>query len=122
LSHAGLTEFPIGAATASPSVSLGPVGPLTFPGLQSLLDLLEDELPGQLSLLSWAEENGAYVDQLTCDQASVARVLREQRRLKVIGGAGTGKTWLALEQARQLAARGERVAPVCYPRGLARFL
>ena len=96
--------------------------PLTSAGLESLLEVLEGQLPGQTSLLSWAEENEAYVDQLTRDQAKVARILREQRRLKVIGGAGTGKTWLALEQARQLAARGERVALVCYSRGLARFL
>ncbi len=96
--------------------------PLTQAGLRSLLDVLENELPGQMSLLSWAEENEAYVDQLTRDQAKVARILREQRRLKVIGGAGTGKTWLALEQTRRLAASGERVALVCYSRGLARFL
>jgi ATP:corrinoid adenosyltransferase len=96
--------------------------PLTTGGLESLLEVLEGQLPGQASLLSWAEENEAYVDQLTRDQAKVARILREQRRLKVIGGAGTGKTWLALEQARRLAAAGERVALVCYSRGLARFL
>lgn len=96
--------------------------PLTNAGLESLLEVLEGQLPGQTSLLSWAEENEAYVDQLTRDQAKVARILREQRRLKVIGGAGTGKTWLALEQARHLAADGERVALVCYSRGLARFL
>ena len=96
--------------------------PLTDAGLESLLDVLEGQLPAQTSLLSWAEENEAYVDQLTRDQAKVARILREQRRLKVIGGAGTGKTWLALEQARYLAAGGERVALVCYSRGLARFL
>jgi hypothetical protein len=96
--------------------------PLTSAGLESLLEVLEGQLPGQTSLLSWVEENEAYVDQLTRDQARVARILREQRRLKVIGGAGTGKTWLALEQARRLAAGGERVALVCYSRGLARFL
>jgi hypothetical protein len=96
--------------------------PLTSAGLESLLEVLEGQLPGQTSLLSWVEENEAYVDQLTRDQAKVARILREQRRLKVIGGAGTGKTWLALEQARRLAAGGRRVALVCYSRGLARFL
>jgi nuclease-like protein len=96
--------------------------PLTGAGLESLLEILEGQLPGQTSLLSWAEENEAYVDQLTRDQAKVARILREQRRLKVISGAGTGKTWLALEQARYLAAGGERVALVCYSRGMARFL
>jgi hypothetical protein len=96
--------------------------PLTAAGLESLLEVLEGQLPGQTSLLSWAEENEAYVDQLTRDQAKVARILRMQRRLKVIGSAGTGKTWLALEHARLLAASGERVALVCYSRGLARFL
>ncbi len=96
--------------------------PLTSEGLESLLKVLEGELPAQTTLLGWAEENEAYVDQLTRDQARAARMLREQRRLKVIGGAGSGKTWLALEQARHLAAHGERVALVCYSRGLARFL
>ena len=48
--------------------------------------------------------------------------MRYQRRLKVVGGAGTGKTRLALKQARRLARDGERVALVCYSRGLARFL
>ena len=71
-------------------------------GLESLLEVLEGQLPGQL--LSWAGENEAYVGQLTRDQAKVARILREQRQLKVIGSAGTGKTWLALEHARLLAA------------------
>jgi hypothetical protein len=88
--------------------------PLAGEDLESLLGVLEGQMPGQISLLSWAEENEAYVDQLTRDRAKVARILREQRRLKVIGGVGTGKTWLALEQARHLAARGERVALVCY--------
>ena len=96
--------------------------PLTGAGLESLLEVLEGQLPRQTSLLSWTEENEAYVDQLTRDQAKVARILRMQRRLKVIGSAGTGKTWLALEHARLLSADGERVALVCYSRGLARFL
>lgn len=101
----------------------GGYAPLTGAGLESLLEVLEGQLPGQISLLSWAEENEAYVDQLTRDQAKVMRILRMQRRLKVIGSAGTGKTWLALEHARLLAAAaGERAALVCYSRGLARFL
>jgi hypothetical protein len=43
-------------------------------------------------------------------------------RLKVVGGAGTGKTWLAMAQAQRLAKEGKRVALVCYSRGLAAFL
>lgn len=42
--------------------------------------------------------------------------------MRVIGGAGSGKTWMALEQARRLVHDGERVALVCYSRGLDRYL
>ena len=43
-------------------------------------------------------------------------------RYAVVGGAGTGKTWLALEQARRWTDEGKRVALVCYTRGLAAHL
>ena len=95
--------------------------PLDPAGLDSLVDILEGELAGQASLLSAAAENELRIDQLTRDQTRLLDILRYQRRLKVVGGAGTGKTWLALEQARRLARAGQRVALVCYSRGLARF-
>ncbi len=38
------------------------------------------------------------------------------------GGAGSGKTWLAVEQARRLTRDGKRVALTCYSRGLAAWL
>jgi hypothetical protein len=36
--------------------------------------------------------------------------------------AGSGKTWLAVEQARRLSRSGQRVALTCYSRGLAAWL
>jgi superfamily I DNA/RNA helicase len=42
--------------------------------------------------------------------------------VEIRGGAGSGKTWLAVEKARRLAAEGQRVALMCYSRGLAEFL
>ncbi len=59
---------------------------------------------------------------LTAQQARVLDLLRLQQRVQVLGGAGTGKTWLAVEQARRLAADGLRVALLCYSRGLATWL
>jgi hypothetical protein len=41
--------------------------------------------------------------------------------MEIRGGAGSCKTWLALEQARRLQHTGERVALVCYSRGLAAY-
>jgi Nuclease-related domain/UvrD-like helicase C-terminal domain/PhoH-like protein len=95
--------------------------PLSADGCEQLISVLTSQLGGQTSLLSAAEEHEHRVDQMTRDQAKMLGVLRNQRRLKVTGGAGTGKTWLALEQARRLVKSGERVALLCYSRGLGRF-
>lgn len=43
---------------------------------------------------------------LTKDQIRVLDFLRSHRRVAVSGGAGTGKTVLALEKARRLASEG----------------
>ena len=61
-------------------------------------------------------------DQLTKDQAAMLDKLRAFPRLRVVGGAGTGKTFLALDQARRRARVGDRVALLCYSRGLAAYL
>jgi hypothetical protein len=95
--------------------------PLTDVDCDAVIRVLAAELGSQTSLLSDAEEHEKRVDQMTRDQAKVLASFKYHRRLKVIGGAGTGKTWLALEQARRLAKAGERVALVCYSRGLARW-
>lgn len=59
---------------------------------------------------------------MTRDQLAVLNGFKYQRRMVVLGGAGTGKTWLAIEQGRRLAASGERVALLCYSQALGRFL
>ncbi|HCX83654.1 MAG TPA: NERD nuclease [Micrococcales bacterium] len=79
-------------------------------------------LPGQADLLAAAEEQDLLAEQLTADQARVLDLARAMPRLQIVGGAGSGKTWLALEQARRLSAQGRRVALLCYSRGLGRYL
>lgn len=69
-----------------------------------------------------AAEHEQRAEQLAVQQVDVLDLLSRQRSFTVIGGAGTGKTGLALEQARRLAQQGRRVALVCYSRGLARFM
>ena len=95
--------------------------PLDDLALEAVITLLSGQLVGQTSLLSAAEEHEQRVGQMTRDQLRTLNSLKYHPRLKVIGGAGTGKTWLALEQARRLALAGESVALVCYSRGLARY-
>ncbi|HEY3545169.1 MAG TPA: NERD domain-containing protein [Propionicimonas sp.] len=96
--------------------------PLDEIELEGLIGLLAGTMPPQLELLSDAAAHEARVEQLTRDQARILDMLRDHMRLRVIGGAGSGKTWLALEQARRRAKAGERVALLCDSRGLGRYL
>ena len=59
---------------------------------------------------------------LTRDQIRVLDFLRSHRRVAVSGGAGTGKTVLALEKARRIASEGFRVLLTCCNRQLADHL
>ena len=59
---------------------------------------------------------------LTQDQLKVLDFVRAHRRVAVRGGAGTGKTVMALEKARRLADEGFRTLLTCYNRQLADHL
>ena len=75
-----------------------------------------------------AEERAATADQLTQEQMVILQVTRLLRRVEVRGGAGSGKTVLALQKAKDLSRgfgegqHSERVALLCYSIGLAEYL
>lgn len=71
-----------------------------------------------------SDERQERADRLTQEQGLILGVTRLLRRVEIRGGAGSGKTVLALTQARQLTRgrggrRPERVALLCYSLGLA---
>lgn len=88
----------------------------------ALTEYLSGAFPSQVEALAAVAAHEHHLDQLTADQAAVAEMLDSFTRLQVVGGAGTGKTWLALQVARRRAREGQRVALLCYSRGLGRFL
>lgn len=93
-------------------------------------DLIVEILRGrnlpQRTLLAEADERESRAQRLTVDQAAILSVTRLLPRIEVRGGAGSGKTVLAMTQARQLS-RGvhgipaQRVALICYSIGLAQW-
>lgn len=58
----------------------------------------------------------------THHQLKVLTTLRGERRASIVGAAGSGKTLIAVEKARQLAAVGFNVLLVCFNAPLARVL
>ena len=77
-------------------------------------DLIVEILKGrnlpQRSLLAEADERESRADRLTVEQATILGVTRLINRIEVRGGAGSGKTVLALTQAKELHPRRPRDA------------
>ncbi len=62
------------------------------------------------------------IARLTDDQYKLIDVVEANERVICSGGAGTGKTFLALELARRWAAAGQRVALACHSPWLKNFM
>ncbi|HEX7537422.1 MAG TPA: NERD domain-containing protein [Dermatophilaceae bacterium] len=95
------------------------------------VDLIVEILHGRhlpvFDISADAQARSAEVDRLTLEQATLLQVTRLLNRVEVRGGAGSGKTVLALTQARQLSRgrgghKAQRVALICYSLGLAAYL
>jgi len=89
-----------------------------------IVEILKGRNLPQRALLAEADERESRADRLTIEQATILGVTRLINRVEVRGGAGSGKTVLALTQAKELT-RGvhgmpaQRVALLCYSVGLA---
>lgn len=96
--------------------------PASANDVADLQEVLRGRMHPQADLLAEAAEREAQIDRLTQQQAMVLNAAQMLHRVEIRGGAGSGKTWLAVEQARRLSRQGQRVALLCYSRGLARFM
>ncbi|EID14671.1 NERD domain-containing protein [Mycolicibacterium phlei] len=95
---------------------------LTKEGIGQLAAALSGRGLPQRDVVARALANEDAADALTEHQAVILDAIRLLNRVEVRGGAGSGKTFLAMEQSRRLAQRGQRVALVCYSHGLASYL
>ncbi|WP_068401278.1 nuclease-related domain-containing DEAD/DEAH box helicase [Kribbia dieselivorans] len=92
-----------------------------------ILDILEGRFPPLRDAIALAAEREAEAARLTAEQATLLKVTRLLNRVEIRGGAGSGKTVLAIQQAKDLASgrllgQKKRVAVVCYSYGLATYL
>jgi hypothetical protein len=91
-------------------------------GVAQLREVLSGRGLPQRDVVARALENEDAADVLTEHQSVILGAIQLLHRVEIRGGAGSGKTFLAMEQARRLARDGQRVALVCYSHGLASYL
>lgn len=76
----------------------------------------------RLTLGNALRETDEKIFQLTSQQFAVLRCNRRNARVGVAGGAGTGKTLLAMEKAREFARDGMNTLFVCFNKPLADYV
>jgi ATP:corrinoid adenosyltransferase len=96
--------------------------PARLADIVALVEIIGGRMLPQRDLLAEVAERDRQVDLLTERQAIILSALRLLPRVEIRGGSGSGKTWLAVEQASRLAGDGKRVALTCFNRGLASCL
>lgn len=99
----------------------------TADDVEAIAEILTGRLPTSYDIRAEADERASIADRLTLEQATILQVTRLLHRVEVRGGAGSGKTVLALQQAKELTRGGrdrkpQRVALLCYSIGLAEHL
>ncbi|QOF76172.1 NERD domain-containing protein/DEAD/DEAH box helicase [Variovorax sp. 38R] len=96
--------------------------PLGAKGVRLIEDILCRPIEVRPILRAAVDDAEKQRIRLTANQAKTLRVLGGRQRAVISGGAGTGKTILAAEKARQLAQGGMTVLLLCYNRPLAHWL
>lgn len=88
----------------------------------AVVDALRSDLDLRPSLSLLADEVDEELTRVTREQERVLRAAADNPRLAVAGRAGTGKTMLAMVEARRLAEEDRRVLLTCNSAPLARRL
>jgi nuclease-like protein/AAA domain-containing protein len=91
-------------------------------GIELLTRIVTAPIELRSLLRSEIADGNREVARLTAEQLSVLNTLRGVRRAAIVGGAGTGKTMLAIEKAKRLALEGFETLLVCFNAPLAKLL
>lgn len=99
-----------------------PDGLIPSSKIKAFLKALAPSLRLVPSLASRFDAERPALVQMTTEQADILDMFEDFSRVAVKGAAGTGKTLVAMEKARRLAATGKRVILLCFNRPLADYL
>lgn len=100
----------------------GPGGPPTASDFAQLINALTPKLRLLRCVGADITSERTRLIQLSEDQRAMLRGLMENPRVLIEGGAGSGKTLLALEFAVSMAEQGKRTLFLCFNRELAIWL
>jgi hypothetical protein len=95
-----------------------PVGMFGPAGMALIEDFYGRDLEFAPRLKAVIEESESAIERLTATQSRYLDFLEDTRTALIEGGAGTGKTTLAVEKARRAAANGRRCLLLCFNRPL----
>jgi len=91
-------------------------------GIEALERLLIPSRTLESPISAQFEDQERQIKHLTESQFTLLTQLRYFRRVAIMGGAGSGKTMLAIEKAQQLADDGWKVLLLCYNNNLRDWL
>ena len=91
-------------------------------GMKILHALLAGPVELRVNLQRSLRADKREIERLTRDQLDVLDSLEDHPQMSISGGAGTGKTLLALEKACRLAEQGQRVLVTCFNQPLGQYL
>ena len=90
--------------------------------MDRLTNLLRGDFHFLPSMKDTIDATSKALCALTDEQYSVLESLADNERTLVSGMAGTGKTWLGMEQARRIYWAGQRVLYVCFNKSISEYV
>lgn len=96
--------------------------PLSDRDIENIASYLRPSFELVVDLRSLIYETNYQVNQLTKNQYKILDIIEGNKKILVSGGAGTGKTFLAVENASRNATNGMRTLFTCRSTILGRFI
>lgn len=96
--------------------------PLGLDGMHALDELVTGHFELRAHIGTSLAEDAQVIERLTAEQAWLLDSLEDNREMAISGGAGSGKTVLAIEKAFRSSATGRRTLLTCFNAPLANYL